>query len=40
MNPPRCCMGGGDTEAGRLEHTGEHTTDALSDVTIMEMSLL
>lgn len=25
-----------DTEAGRLERTGEHTTKALSDVTIME----
>lgn len=28
---------GNDTEAGRLEHTGEHTTKALSDITIMEL---
>lgn len=30
---------GNDTEAGGLEHTGEHTTKALSDVTIMELLL-
>lgn len=30
---------GHDTEAGRLEHTGGHTTEALNDVTVMEMLL-
>lgn len=30
---------GNDTEASRLEHTGEHTTKALSDVTIIELLL-
>lgn len=36
MNPPHCCR---ESTQRPAEHTGEHTTKALSDITIMELLL-